>query len=98
MPSKLHLETALLPDGWRQDVVITVEHGTIISVEPARAAGAERISGVSVPGLPNLHSHAFQRAMAGLTERRGSGETVELHVKTPLNRCCPIPYKARRGQ
>jgi formimidoylglutamate deiminase len=25
-----------------------------------------------VPGLPNLHSHAFQRAMAGLTERRGS--------------------------
>lgn len=76
MPSKLHLETALLPDGWRQDVVITVDHGAITSVtadvEPAAAAGAERISGVAVPGLPNLHSHAFQRAMAGLTERRGS--------------------------
>ena len=35
-----------------------------------RRPGAERVSGV-VPGLPNLHSHAFQRAMAGLTERRG---------------------------
>ena len=54
------------------DVVITVDHGAITSVEPAGAAGAERISGVAVPGLPNLHSHAFQRAMAGLTERRGS--------------------------
>jgi formimidoylglutamate deiminase len=72
MPSKLHLETALLPDGWRQDVVITVDHGAITSVEPAGAANAERISGVAVPGLPNLHSHAFQRAMAGLTERRGN--------------------------
>jgi len=67
MPSKLHLETALLPDGWRQDVVITVDHGAITSVETGDAAGAERISGVVVPGLPNLHSHAFQRAMAGLT-------------------------------
>ena len=72
MPSKLHLETALLPEGWQQDVVITVDHGAITSVEPAGAASAERISGVAVPGLPNLHSHAFQRAMAGLTERRGN--------------------------
>src|SRR5205823_2827277 len=70
--SKLHLEKALLPDGWRQDVVITVDHGTIAGVEPAGATTAQRISGVAVPGLPNLHSHAFQRAMAGLTERRGS--------------------------
>jgi formimidoylglutamate deiminase len=67
----MHLETALLPEGWRQDVVITVDHGAITSVEPAGAAGGERISGVAVPGLPNLHSHAFQRAMAGLTEHRG---------------------------
>jgi formimidoylglutamate deiminase len=72
MPSKLHLETALLPEGWRQDVVITVDHGAITSVETAGAASAQRISGVAVPGLPNLHSHAFQRAMAGLTERRGN--------------------------
>jgi formiminoglutamate deiminase len=72
MASKLHLETALMPDGWRHDVVVTVEHGTITSVGAAGSGPAERISGVGVPGLPNLHSHAFQRAMAGLTERRGS--------------------------
>jgi formimidoylglutamate deiminase len=72
MPSKLHLEMALLPDGWRRDVVITVDHGAIVGIEPAGVANAQRISGVTVPGLPNLHCHAFQRAMAGLTERRGT--------------------------
>src|SRR5215471_12321298 len=72
MPSKLHLEMALLPDCWRRDVAITVDHGAIVSTEPAGAANAQRISGVTVPGLPNLHSHAFQRAMAGLTERQGA--------------------------
>ena len=29
------------------------------------------IAGIAVPGLPNLHCHAFQRGMAGLAERRG---------------------------
>ncbi len=72
MASKLHLETALLPDGWRNDVVVTVEHGVITAIDAPGSAPAERISGVAVPGLPNIHSHAFQRAMAGLTERRGS--------------------------
>ncbi len=74
MASKLHLETALMPDGWRQDVVLAVERGVITGIEAAGAGPAERIHGVTVPGLPNLHSHAFQRAMAGLTEKRG-GET-----------------------
>src|SRR5471032_3207297 len=72
MASKLHLETALMPDGWRHDVVVSVEHGVIAGIEAAGSGPAERISGVTVPGLPNLHSHAFQRAMAGLTERRGT--------------------------
>jgi formimidoylglutamate deiminase len=70
----MHLETALLPPGWKNDVLVTVDRGVIVAVgeaEPAQAA--ERVSGVVVPGLPNLHSHAFQRAMAGLTERRSSG-------------------------
>lgn len=72
MPNKLHLETALLVDGWHRDVIITVERGVISDVGTGDVAGAQRVSGVVVPGLPNLHSHAFQRAMAGLTERRGS--------------------------
>src|SRR5471032_337699 len=72
MASKLHLETALMPDGWRHDVVVSVEHGVIATVQEASDRTGERVSGVTVPGLPNLHSHAFQRAMAGLTERRGT--------------------------
>lgn len=71
MASKLHLETALTPDGWQNDVLVTVDAGLIVAVEAAGASTWERVSGVAVPGLPNLHSHAFQRAMAGLTERRG---------------------------
>jgi formimidoylglutamate deiminase len=83
MASKLHLETALTPQGWQRDVVVGVEHGVITTVEaagPGNNAGqgsADRISGVVVPGLPNLHSHAFQRAMAGLTERKGPGSMAE---------------------
>src|SRR5262249_8207363 len=37
------------------------------------AASAPRAAGPVVPGMPNLHSHAFQRAMAGLTEQAGQG-------------------------
>ncbi|MBV8412268.1 MAG: formimidoylglutamate deiminase [Alphaproteobacteria bacterium] len=72
MANKLHLETALLADGWHRDVIITVERGIISSVGTGDVAGAQRVSGIVLPGLPNVHSHAFQRAMAGLTERRGS--------------------------
>ncbi len=72
MASKLHLELALMPDGWRRDVVVRIDHGIILGIEEPGDAAAQRISGAVLPGLPNLHSHAFQRAMAGLTERRGS--------------------------
>src|SRR5882672_1450586 len=71
MASRFHLELALLPEGWRRDVVIRIDHGVIVGIEAPGSGAAERVSGVTVPGLPNLHSHAFQRAMAGLTERRG---------------------------
>lgn len=69
---KLHFATALLPEGWRDDVRVTVGEGVIEAVEPdAPASDATRFAGAAVPGLPNLHSHAFQRGMAGLAERRG---------------------------
>lgn len=70
----LWFEQALLPDGWTRDVRVTVANGVIVSVEAgvARAAGDEA-GGVALPGMPNVHSHAFQRAMAGLTEARGPG-------------------------
>lgn len=66
-------ETALLPDGWALDVGIAIgEDGRIAQVEAGMQAspGAERVA-ILVPALSNLHSHTFQRAMAGLAEARG---------------------------
>ncbi len=71
--TQLYVRRALLADGWRSDVLITIEGRTISTVAPdvPSPANALRMAGIAVPGLPNVHSHAFQRAMAGLTERRG---------------------------
>ena len=69
----LLFEQALLPDGWARDVRLTVAAGRLQSIEvgtPPRA-GDQRHA-IGVPGMPNLHSHAFQRGMAGLTEFRGA--------------------------
>ncbi|MES2664810.1 MAG: formimidoylglutamate deiminase [Pseudomonadota bacterium] len=66
----LHARTALLPDGWAQDVRITVTEGRIAGVQVG-VPGAD--IGCVLAAPVNLHSHAFQRAMAGMTERRGPG-------------------------
>ena len=71
--ANLLFETALLPSGWAKNVRVAARDGIIVSVE-ADAPGAAKIQGVALPGMPNLHSHAFQRGMAGLSERRGAGE------------------------
>ena len=73
--SELFAAQAWLPDGWARDVLITHdERGTITGVAVGtRAGGAEVAQGPVVPGMPNLHSHAFQRAIAGLTEHAGLG-------------------------
>jgi formimidoylglutamate deiminase len=66
------LPRALLPDGWARDVLLTVADGTVTALHSGAAAGnAVRLSGVALPGMPNLHSHAFQRGMAGLAQRGG---------------------------
>lgn len=65
-------EQALLADGWAQDVRITIDKaGRIAGIEPGAAPDGQRL-GVVLPAPANSHSHAFQRAMAGLTERRGA--------------------------
>ena len=67
---------ALLPEGWRERVLISVgDGGDVLEVEHSCDASsrAEAFDGVVVPGIPNLHSHAFQRALAGLTERGSPG-------------------------
>src|SRR5262245_15182139 len=68
----LFFDHALLPSGWARDVRVGVADGVIASVAAnAERADAEHVAGIAVPGLPNLHCHAFQRGMAGLAERRG---------------------------
>src|SRR5438270_6472378 len=69
----LFFDAILLPGGWASGVGVSVENGIITKVEAgATSAGRDRVPGFAVPGLPNLHCHAFQRAMAGLAERRGA--------------------------
>lgn len=71
---KLFARAALLPTGWAHDVLVDVgADGSIQAVDAAFAApeDAERVQGPLVPGMSNVHSHAFQRALAGLTERGG---------------------------
>ena len=71
---KLFARDALLPTGWARDVVVDVgPDGSIRGVDAAfeRPYDAEHLQGPLVPGMPNVHSHAFQRALAGLTERGG---------------------------
>jgi formimidoylglutamate deiminase len=64
---------ALLPDGWMNNVLVEIKaDGHIDKVTPAAepTIGALNL-GILLPAPVNVHSHAFQRAMAGLTERRG---------------------------
>jgi formimidoylglutamate deiminase len=70
--TRIHAERALLPEGWASDVAVIVEDGRIAAVTPD-AVPDQDATGVSVllPAPANLHSHAFQRAMAGMTEARG---------------------------
>lgn len=70
----IHFKTALLPDGWKNDVRLELDGGRIstLSEGAAPSPGDERFE-VGLPGMPNLHSHSFQRAMAGLAEYPGKG-------------------------
>ena len=65
---------ALLPSGWAQNVLVKINTaGRIetITVDNPDNTSADHSAGVLLPSPVNAHSHAFQRAMAGLTERRG---------------------------
>jgi formimidoylglutamate deiminase len=77
---KLFAEHALLPEGWARNVVIEYgDDGFITGVAPGTpVTGMARASGPLVPGMPNVHSHAFQRALAGRTGRSSAeGSTTD---------------------
>jgi formiminoglutamate deiminase len=68
----LYFDEALLTSGWAAGVRIEIADGVIAVVETDTRAGAgDERHAIGLPGMPNLHSHAFQRAMAGLAEIRG---------------------------
>jgi formimidoylglutamate deiminase len=80
---RYQVQSAFLPQGFTPDVMIAVsDEGVITEIDAAapgarpatpaaaEASGTQRIDGIVVPGMPNAHSHAFQRAMAGNTEYR----------------------------
>jgi formimidoylglutamate deiminase len=76
-PSHFFAPRAWVQGVWAQDVLLSVDaHGHWCAVQPeatmAQRSGATLLGGPVLPGVVNAHSHAFQRAIAGLTERRGT--------------------------
>ncbi len=69
---KIFADDALLPEGWARAVRVDIDaHGMVTTVAKDAAPGdAERVRGPLIPGMPNVHSHAFQRALAGRTGTR----------------------------
>ncbi|HEY0295758.1 MAG TPA: formimidoylglutamate deiminase [Bordetella sp.] len=70
----LHAAHALLPEGWARDVLLSWNAAgdlTGVAAGVPRPANVASAAGPVLPGMPNLHSHAFQRAFGGLTEYRG---------------------------
>lgn len=71
--SGLFFDYALLPHGWARAVRIVVDGGRIVStIADSLAEPGDERHIIGIPGVSNLHSHAFQRGMAGLAEIRGT--------------------------
>lgn len=68
----LRAEHVLTAEGWRNDARIDIgADGRVARIADADGREGSRV-GILLPAPANLHSHAFQRAMAGMTERRGA--------------------------
>jgi formimidoylglutamate deiminase len=69
-PTTYEVEHLHQPHGWLSPGYLTIAEGrvTAVAAAPPRGAAVERLSGYVIPGMHNLHSHAFQRALAGRTE------------------------------
>ena len=97
--SSLFFDRALLPHGWAAGVRLTVRAGRIARIETdVTPQKGDVRQGCAVPGMPNLHTHAFQRAMAGLAERRGGSDdsfwTWREVMYRSLDRMTPAMLKA----
>ncbi len=66
----LFAKRALLTNGWCEDVRFTIEDGRIAAIEtPATSIVDNQSFGIVTPGIPNSHSHLFQRALTGHSEQ-----------------------------
>ncbi|MFT5506618.1 MAG: formimidoylglutamate deiminase [Gammaproteobacteria bacterium] len=72
-------KSALLSDGWANHVEITIDpQGDIVQILTDQDYQQGDRVGLLIPGVPNVHSHAHQRAMSGLAERAGqSGDAAQ---------------------
>ncbi|SFU89002.1 formimidoylglutamate deiminase [Pseudoduganella namucuonensis] len=71
----LYARNALLPSGWARDVLLQWDAAgglTAVTPDALKPAGVE-VADYAMPGMINLHSHSFQRALGGLTEKAGEG-------------------------
>ena len=68
-----HFTSALTCDGWQSGVTVAIDAGGMIVSVTAGSKDGQHITGVAIPAVPNVHSHAHQRLMLGLTERAGPG-------------------------
>ena len=75
--TRFFAERAWVAGAWANDVVLDLGadgrwSSVSVQAEPFERAGATALQGPVLPGLVNAHSHAFQRCIAGLTERRNA--------------------------
>lgn len=70
---KFRFTSALTSSGWQKDVAVAVDKSGMIESVAAGAKDGTLISGIAIPAVPNVHSHAHQRLMVGLAERAGPG-------------------------
>lgn len=72
---RIFAHRARTPEGWAENVVVGIKDGVITGVTPDQAAQPDdSVVDTLLPALANLHSHSFQRAMAGMTEVRAAGQ------------------------
>jgi formiminoglutamate deiminase len=93
----LLLERAWVDGSFQDDVLVEIEDGRFTSVEPGGDPGPaeapDRVSGLTIPGLANCHSHAFHRALRGRTQReRGSFWTWRDQMYEVAERLEPDSY------
>src|SRR5262245_1585507 len=90
-----HADYAWVDGATAAQVRIDVDDGNIVAVTPgaAPASGAVRLDGLTLPGLANVHSHAFHRALRGRTQAgRGSFWTWREHMYRVADRLNPETY------